>query len=67
MSGLFLPPSVSNMKDRARFWHDYRYPGDIAKAIVVARRDGKEGPKQPEQCPNRDCAVCHPPKDWGRK
>lgn len=64
---LILPPGyssqVSQMKDRARFWHDYRYPGDIARAIVVAQREGRVGPKIPEHCPNRDCKVCHPTRD----
>ena len=67
---LILPPgyktntaaagSVAVTHERYRWWHDLRYPGDIARAIVVAQRDGKKGPRQPEQCPNRDCRVCHP-------
>jgi hypothetical protein len=68
---LILPPgynsavngSVAVTRDRARFWHDYQFPGDIARAIVVAQKEGRPGPKMPENCPNRDCKVCHPTRD----
>jgi hypothetical protein len=71
---LILPPGykpttaangtvVFHTHERYKFWHDLRFPGDIARAIVVAQRDGKRGPRQPEQCPNRDCRVCHPSQE----
>jgi hypothetical protein len=68
MSGLYLPNgSAARTKERARFWHDYRWPGDVARAIVTAQKDNKPLPvKMPEQCPNRDCKVCHPPAGWGQ-
>ena len=79
MSGLILPGrytppkpkpaipgnvSVKNVTVRARFWHDYEYPGDVAHAIVRAQLDHRKPPvSEPEQCPNRDCRICHPSQE----
>ncbi len=47
-------------RERARYWHDYRWPGDVARAIVVAQRDHRRLPvAMPEQCRNPACVVCH--------
>ena len=56
-----------NLEDcivRARYWHDYEYPGDVAHALVRAQLDHRKPPvSEPEQCPNRDCRVCHPSQE----
>lgn len=55
---------VKNMTIRAKYWHDYEYPGDVAHALVRAEMDHRKPPvPTPEQCPNRDCRVCHPNKE----
>ena len=52
---------VKGVNPRARYWHDYEYPGDVAHALVRAQLDHRKPPvPEPEQCPNRDCRVCHP-------
>lgn len=60
-----FPARIGNVNERARYWHDYRYPGDVARAIVVAQREGKPLPvPMPEQCEDvAGCRVCHPGRD----
>ena len=56
--------ALDGMKTRARYWHDYEYPGDVAHALVRAQLDHRKPPvPEPEQCPNRDCRVCHPSQE----
>lgn len=60
-----FPARIGGVNERARYWHDFRFPGDVARAIVVAQREGKPLPvAMPQQCEDRaGCKVCHPGRD----
>ena len=62
-NGLILPASMARTQARYRYWHDVANPGDLARAIVVAKRDGRVPPRTPEHCPNRECQTCRPRRD----
>ena len=65
--GNFTPKKsliVGGVTPRARYWHDYEHPGDVAHALVRAELDHRPAPVPTlEHCPNRDCRVCHPSRE----
>ena len=61
--GHVRPSRVAQMRPRYKYWCDVDFPGDLARAIVVAKREGRVPPHEPEQCPNRECQTCWPRRD----